>query len=691
MQQNKLFEDTSQVDKRHKKIGYRLYVRFKDVPGNRVELYHDDSLVKSADFSDRVAKKLFIVEAVELGAQKSRLAEVLSISRQTIHNYVETKKYYGLEGLIRSYSPSKKASLREQRESNADKGFSGNKARQLEQMRREQREKQATQIELPFGDRTVDPKDQPFSEQHDWERTRYAGVFTYLITLIHLNDWLRFTSSFLGSKYKLLFTFILMIARNIRSIEQLKNIRKREAGIVLGIRHLPGKKLARTWLYDASKLQVARQMLSHFSFRQIRSGIVGTWMWFIDGHLLPYTGKTTVHQAFNTQRSMMVPGRNNIVVCDASGRIVDFEIQEGKGDLRGYLIELGEKWKNEIAAGPVMVFDREGYGANFFYKMNQAGIDYVTWEKHVDVNKLKELEAEQFTEQFEFNGKTYRVFEGEKPFTCHIDDQQPESFTLRRIYIWNVSCNRRTCALASVKTKNKMDTQQCAKAILDRWGCSENTFKHLADRHPLNYQPGYAFTESQKQEVSNPELKEIKKTASKLKSHLARLYKKLSKSKEAYNKDGSVRKNSLRQKVQSQIKEKEAEIKRLKERAEKIPEKIDLSMLEDYSCFQRICNESKYLFDLVTASVWNARKQMVEWLLPLYGNKQEYIDLFYAITHCHGWVKSEARQITVRIEPLQQPSRLAAQQQFCRKLSQLRVTTPTGKLLQIEVGSSPIN
>ena len=33
---------------------------------------------------------------------------------------------------------------------------------------------------------------------------------------------------------------------------------------------------------------------------------------------------------------------------------------------------------------------------------------------------------------------------------------------------------------------------------------------------------------------------------------------------------------------------------------------------------------------------------------------------------------------------------LAAQKQFCRKLSQLRVVTPAGKLLQIEVGNSPL-
>lgn len=689
MEQNKLFNEAPEVDRTIRKIGHRLYLRFKDVAGNRVELYDDNTFVKSADLSDKVAKRLFVLEAVELGAQKSQLAEALNISRQTIHNYIETKKHFGLEGLIRNYTPSNGTSLRQHRERNADKGLSGNKARQLEQIRRAQREQQRTQIELPFGDRAVDPKDQPFSEQHAWESTRYAGVFTYLITLIHLNDWMRFTLSFLGNNYKILFTFILMAARNIRSIEQLKNLRKREAGIILGIRQLPGKTQARIWLYLTCRLEVARQMLSYFSISQIRSGIVGTWLWFIDGHLLPYTGKRKVHQAFNTQRGMMVPGRNNIVVCDVSGRIVDFEIEEGKGDLRGYLIELGKRWKSEISAGPVMVFDREGYGGDFFYKMSQEGIDYVTWEKHIDNNKLKGLKEEQFTEEFELNDKVYRVFEGEKIFTHEIDDQRSESFTVRRIYIWNVTSDGRTCALANM-AMNKMDTQQCAMAILERWGASENTFKHLADKHPLNYQPGYAFTESQKQEIVNPEVKEIKKKASKIKTTLVNLYKKLSKTKEAYNKDGSIRKNSFREKTRRQIKEKEAEVEQLKEQARTIPEKVDVALLEDYRCFEHICDESKYLFDLVTASIWNVRKQMVEWLLPLFENKNEYIDLFYAITNCHGWIKSEPWQVTVRLEPLQQPSRLAAQQQFCRKLSQLKVFTPNGKRLQIEVGHSPL-
>ena len=77
----------------------------------------------------------------------------------------------------------------------------------------------------------------------------------------------------------------------------------------------------------------------------------------------------------------MVPGRNNIVACDSSGRVVDFEIQEGKGDIRNYLIRLGIKWKAEVTPGPVMVFDREGQGGNFFYEMNLAGVGFANLGK----------------------------------------------------------------------------------------------------------------------------------------------------------------------------------------------------------------------------------------------------------------------------------------------------------------------
>jgi hypothetical protein len=369
---------------------------------------------------------------------------------------------------------------------------------------------------------------------------------------------------------------------------------------------------------------------------------------------------------------------------------VDFEIQEGKGDLRGYIARLARKWQDDFVHTPVMIFDREGYGAEFFHGLIDQGIAFVTWEKHIDTQKLEDLDAECFGEPFEFNDKVYRVFEGKKAFTHTPENGPGRQFTLRRIYIWNVTSKRRTCALAGVSSEH-LSTRDCARAILHRWGASENTFKHLADRHPLHYQPGFAFVESEKQEIANPEHKERKRFLARMKRQLNKLYKKFSKSKQVFNKDGSPRENSAHDRLKGQIAQQEAEINLLQQEAKTIPEKIDICELEDYRSFQRISNESKNLFDFVTSSVWNARKQMVEWLLPFYENKNEYVDLFYAITYCQGWIKSDKHTVTVRLEPLQQPSRRTAQEQFCRKLTGLNALTPTGKSLVIEVGLSPLN
>jgi transposase len=692
MGQQGLFKDTVAQDKNIISIGHRLYLKFHETDQDKVALFHHDVRIKSIDLSDKVAKRLFIVEAVELGATKSRLAKALQISRQTIDNYLGSKEHFGSEGLINNYAPGRSKSLRRHREENQSKRNTGNKARQLEEIRKQEREKQLKQGDLTFGEpaKGVEPEDQPFFEPHDWQATRHAGVFVYLIALIHANDWLRLIMVFFGDKYKVFMVFVLMVAGNIRSIEQLKNIQKREAGLILGIGRLPSRLKARSWLYLACKMQAADRLLASYFLQQVRKGIVGVWLWFTDGHLLPYTGQNKVHQAYNTQRSMMVAGRTSMVTCDGNGKVVDFEIQEGKGDLRNYLIELGKKWKKELPEMPVMVFDREGHGCEFFYNMIQAGIPFVTWEKNTDKEELDAIKEERFELELKVNGKFYRIFEEEKKFSYCPENDERHTFSLRRIVALNMSTNHRFCVLSSLPA-DKMSTQECAYAILSRWGASENTFKHLGDRHPLNYQPGYQFTESENQEIANPEIKETNRIISKVKTKLARLYKKLSKSKEVLNKDGSVRLNSTREKLLKEIQDQEAEISQLHQAAKALPERVDVSELEDYRCFKRICEESKNLFDFVTSSVWNVRKQMAQWLLPLYENKNEYVDLFYAITNCHGWIKSDKNSVLVRLEPFEQPSRRAAQQQLCRKLTELGAVTPMGKWLKIEVGKSPLN
>ena len=81
---------------------------------------------------------------------------------------------------------------------------------------------------------------------------------------------------------------------------------------------------------------------------------------------------------------------------------------------------------------------------------------------------------------------------------------------------------------------------------------------------------------------------------------------------------------------------------------------------------------------------------MVSWLSEYYDEENDLVDLLYAITSTHGWVKNEKHQVTFRLEPIQQPKRRAAQEQFCRKLNSLGAQLPNGKWIIVEVGETPL-
>ena len=702
MQQN-LFLELDANKKKHDKIDLGAGLEIKIIKGSKPKaiLYRSDIVLKLVDLTDTTAKRLFIVETVNLGATRYKLADALGICRQTIYNYIETHREFGNEGLINNYRPDNSKSRAKQRKLNKNKILKGNKARILEEIRREEKTdkdyniKQLSIFSCGVEEiQNITTDEQPFSEIHDWKTTRYAGIILYLICLISNSRWLEFVSGYFGNAYKIFMVFILMVGRNIPSIEQLKNVRAREAGLILGLKKLPCKPILWEWFYKAADMKKSTSLLYGYFLRQIHVGTVGTWVWFIDGHLLPYSGKEKVHYSYNTQRRLPMPGRTNLVTCDISGRIVDFEIQEGKGNLREYITKLQNKWATELSGTPLMVFDREGYGGDFFYGLIQGGVHFVTWDKYVKTAQLSKLDNALFCNKITVNGKEYGLFEGKKEFSCSLEtntegETKSCKFEIRRIYIWNKSCNRRTCVLAWTGD-TEVSAADCARVILNRWGASENTFKHLNDRHPFHYHPGFKVKESNKQEIANPEIKEKLSIIKSLRTQLNRLYKRFSRAKDFFNKDGGIRKNSAKERIKAEIASIESDFIEMQKEKKELPEKVDASTLENYKSFKEIDNEGKNLFDFVTSSVWNARKQMVSWLSEFYDCENEVVDLFYAITNCHGWVKSTPNAVTVRLEPIQQPKRRAAQEQLCRKLTSLGARLPTGKWLVVEVGNSPI-
>jgi hypothetical protein len=72
MKQSVLFKGAELQDENIKSIGHRLYLKFTDTTPAKAALYHNDTMVKIIELSDKVAKKLLVVEAVEMGAGKRR-------------------------------------------------------------------------------------------------------------------------------------------------------------------------------------------------------------------------------------------------------------------------------------------------------------------------------------------------------------------------------------------------------------------------------------------------------------------------------------------------------------------------------------------------------------------------------------------------------------------------------------------
>jgi len=178
MKQSALFKHGELQDENIEQIGYRLYLKFSDRTPAKATLYHNNTLVKIIELSDKVAKKLLVVEAVEMGAEKKALAAALGITRQTVHNYVEINKYVGIEGLIHNYSPLRSKSLREQRRRHSNRRSTGNKARQVEEIHKQEREACGSQRELPLATVPIAAGDQPVREEHNRKDTCY-GVWLF--------------------------------------------------------------------------------------------------------------------------------------------------------------------------------------------------------------------------------------------------------------------------------------------------------------------------------------------------------------------------------------------------------------------------------------------------------------------------------------------------------------------------------
>jgi transposase len=635
-------------------------------------VYKNGQLLKRVDLENGVERRLLIVDLVKrMGAAPTKVAEGLDVSRQTVHNAINSFDQYGPEGLLHS-----------------GKNGIGNKARLHEERRKEARE-QAEQEGESQEELALDGEvPENFNQTYDWQKSRYAGGM--IVSAVLEKDWqfMPFFFKIFGKLTDVFVIFAQMLIHGIKSIEQLKAVKRHELGLACGIEQTPSRTTFSVWLRLVVLKNQAVSAIKQFFSNQIKAGLVSCYLLYVDGHFIPYSGKTRIHKGYYTQRRLAMPGQTTIVFHDATGRIVHFRLEEGSGDMRQAIEDLSSDVRIHLgeSVSPLVISDRASWDVEHFDRMSDHRL--LTWEKHTNKEEIETLAEDLFSDILVVNEHRYRFYEFPEEKTYYNADKTI-SVELRRIVIWNLDSNRRPVCVTNDTLE---DTLFIGQAMLGRWGNSENGFKYLGDRFNPHYIPLLRATEdSENQEVSNPVFKELQQQKQKIKTQLQKNATQLANTKEVYNKDGSVRNNSKHQRLSGERAKLEGELVIVEYDLKATPERINLPEATDgKQSFKVIDTEAKSLFDLVQAMVWNARRNLIDMLKNHYHDERDVVNLLDHITRCHGWIKSTAKAVYVRLEPMDVPRYRAAQKELCQSLNHLEARLPNGKILKFSVGDAPV-
>ena len=633
---------------------------------NSLTLYQFNIPVKTIAVNDAFKRRLLTVELVnDYGVNISRAAKGLEMSRTTVYNTLKRYENDGVSGLFHRQTRTV-----------------GNKARSHEKSRKD-RKVNHQQITLPL----YEPSPDCFTEPHDWQSSRYAGglIFSALLE----KDWqfMSFFSNVYGKFFHVFIVFAQMLVHGIQSIEQLKAIRRREFRLVCGMDRMPSRQTFSKQLHVVTQLGSAVGLIKRFFLYQLKSGLVSSYLLYVDGHFIPYSGKASVHKGYSTQRRLAMPGQTNLVFHDATGRIVYFQLEEGKGNLRQVIESLSKEVQEYFkeSVSPLIVSDREVWSIEHFNRM--LSYRFLTWEKHTDSAKIDALSEDEFSEPVVINDHIYRFYEFPQK-KRYFNSDKTKSIDLRRIVIWNLSSD---CRSVCVSNDGHEKVQFLGQAMLGRWGKSENGFKYLKERFNPHYIPLMnTAEESLNQEVDNPIVKELMQQINKINKQLQKNANELVSAVEYYNRDGTIRANSKRQRLLRERSALETELNSVKQRLEAVPARISKrEASHGKKSIKIIDREAKNCFDLVQAMVWNARRTLVDILKNHYSDPRDVVNLLDHITHSHGWIKNTEKTVMVRLEPMDLPAFRNAQKEFCRALNNLKSQLPNGKLLMFSVGDKP--
>jgi len=467
--------------------------------------------------------------------------------------------------------------------------------------------------------------------------TRYAGALMLYAALARLDLWSVFRQ--LGAEAgpsrrygwaQTLATIVFCFALRFRSIEDFKNARRGDIGVLIGeeegptVLSLRGKVKALAESVDP--VSVSRELFK----RYLALEPVWEGLYYVDGHFCPYHGIQPTPKGWDAKRRLAVKGHTDVYIHDARGRALFFFSQPLNDSLARAIPGAVEEIRRAHGAGSfTLVFDRGGYSGDAFRFLEEQGIGFITYLKGRKARRRYPQKGFQFG-WFRFEGRrhVYRLFEK----TTRV----ARAGMIRTVLFLGDDGQQIPVLTNLAPSSNAAKVVHCLRL---RWR-QENDFKYLRDHYAIDQIVQYgADQETQDRLVLNPKRELLKQEVHTLTQHIQSLEAQLGR---ALNDNDESRRPTVRGikiahgRLRHQIALKRQALTRLENRLQRTPGHISAETVGKTRSLLR--EDRRLVINALKIAALNAEKLLVRRFDQAYECPKDAFSVFRALLHLPGHV-----------------------------------------------------
>jgi transposase len=470
-------------------------------------------------------------------------------------------------------------------------------------------------------------------------QTRYAGAMLLYASLAQLDLWniaRQQGADMVPGRWfgwaDTLAMIIFCFALRFRSIEDFKNVRRRDLGVLIGkeecasVVSLRAKIKALTESIDA--MAVNRELFR----RYLTLEPVWEGLYYVDGHFCPYFGSAPTPSGWDAKRRLAVPGHTDVYVHDAKGRALFFFSQPLNDSLARAIPSAVEEIRRAHGWAPfTIVFDRGGYSGEAFRYLDQEGIGFITYLKGRKAERRyprKHFRPGWFS--FEGERHVYRLFEKKT--------RVGGAGAIRTIVFIGNEDHQVPVLTNLSPSANAAKVVHCLRL---RWR-QENNFKYLRENYAIDQIIQYGSDEeTQDRLISNPRRKKVKEQIREIAKQLQDLEALLGR---AMNENDEQRRPTVRGLkiahglLRRQIASKRQSLTRLENRLQRTPAQVSAAAIGKSRSLLR--EDRRLLVNTLKIAACNAERMLARRFNQAYDQPKDAYSVFRSLLQLPGTVQA---------------------------------------------------